>query len=63
MRFIKAFWADEKAATAVEYGLIIAVLSLVVVAGIGLAGDQIEFMFSHQDSELQKAFNGQGDPE
>jgi pilus assembly protein Flp/PilA len=63
MQFIRAFWADDKAATAVEYGLIIAVLSLVVVAGIGLASDQIEFMFAHQDSELQKAFNGVSEPE
>lgn len=60
MHLIKDFWADEKAATAVEYGLIIAVLSLVIVAGIGLAGDQIEYLFAHQDSELQKAFGQNG---
>lgn len=63
MQFIKVFWADEKAATAVEYGLIIAVMSLVIVAGIGLAGDQVEAMFTRQDTELQKAFDGAGDPE
>lgn len=63
MRFIKVFWADQKAATAVEYGLLIAVLSLVIVAGIGLAGDPIEAMFARQDSELQKAFSGRGDPQ
>lgn len=63
MQFMKAFWADDKAATAVEYGLIIAVMSLAIVAGIGLAGDQIEFMFTHQDSELQKAFSDEGGSE
>lgn len=62
MQRIKAFWADQKAATAIEYGLIVAVMSLVIVAGIGLVGGQVEYLFNHQDSELQKAFS-QGDSE
>jgi pilus assembly protein Flp/PilA len=57
MQLMKAFWADESAATAVEYGLLLVVLSLVIVAGIGEAGDAIAEMFSNQDRELQKAFN------
>lgn len=57
MHFVRAFWADRSAATAIEYGLILAVLSLVIIAGIGEAGDAIAEMFSDQDRELQKAFN------
>jgi len=57
MQLIRAFWADRSAATAIEYGLILAVLSLVIIAGIGEAGDAIADMFSDQDRELQKAFN------
>lgn len=57
MQFVRAFWADRSAATAIEYGLILAVLSLVIIAGIGEAGDAIAEMFSDQDRELQKAFN------
>jgi pilus assembly protein Flp/PilA len=57
MQLIRRFFADRKAATAIEYGLIVAVLSLVIVAGIGQAGNAIQEMFSNQDRELQKAFN------
>jgi pilus assembly protein Flp/PilA len=57
MQLIRRFFADRNAATAIEYGLIVAVLSLVIVAGIGQAGNAIQEMFSNQDRELQKAFN------
>ena len=57
MRLIRRFLADQGGATAIEYGLIIAVLSLVIVAGIGAAGDEIESMFGDQDRALQQAFD------
>ena len=57
MRLIRRFLADKGGATAIEYGLIIAVLSLVIVAGIGAAGDAIQSMFADQDRALQQAFD------
>jgi len=57
MQLIRRFLADRNGATAIEYGLIIAVLSLVIVGGIGQAGDAISNMFSDQDRALQNAFN------
>ncbi len=57
MRAMRRFLADEGGATAIEYGLIIAVLSLVIVAGIGSVGNAVQDMFANQDRELQKAFN------
>jgi pilus assembly protein Flp/PilA len=57
MELIQQFLADRRGATAIEYGLIIAVLSLVIVAGIGRAGNEIQEMFANQDRELQRAFN------
>jgi len=57
MRLIRRFLADSSGATAIEYGLIIAVLSLVIVAGIGQAGNAISDMFANQDRALQNAFN------
>ena len=36
----------------IEYGLIIALLTLVIVAGIGRAGDAVETMFANQDLSL-----------
>ena len=57
MELIRRFLADRGGATAIEYGLIIAVLSLVIVAGIGEAGNAISEMFSNQDRALQEAFD------
>jgi pilus assembly protein Flp/PilA len=57
MQLIRRFLADRNGATAIEYGLIIAVLSLVIVGGIGQAGNAISEMFSNQDRALQNAFN------
>ena len=51
------FLRDSSGATAVEYGLIATMLSLVVVGGIGLAYDAIEFLFSDNNSEIQQALN------
>ena len=57
MQMIRRFLADRNGATAIEYGLIIAVLSLVIVSGIGQAGNAISEMFADQDRALQNAFN------
>ena len=56
MELIRRFLADRGGATAIEYGLIVAVLSLVIVAGVGQAGNAIQEMFSNQDRALQQAF-------
>jgi len=50
-RFIK----DDNGATAIEYGLIIAVLSLVIVAGISSYATKLQFLFGNNSSEVQKA--------
>lgn len=57
LRAFKAFSSDTKGATAVEYGLIATLLSLVVVGGIGLAFDAIEFLFADNNSDIQQALN------
>jgi pilus assembly protein Flp/PilA len=57
MQLIQRFLADRSGATAIEYGLIIAVLSLVIVGGVSQAGNAIEAMFSNQDRALQEAFS------
>jgi pilus assembly protein Flp/PilA len=47
-RFAKA----EGGATAVEYGLIIATLSLVIVVGVGTAGDAVKKLWSDNNSRI-----------
>ncbi|MEI9408132.1 MULTISPECIES: Flp family type IVb pilin [Mesorhizobium] len=52
LRFLK----DENGATAIEYGLIIAVLSLTIVGGINQVFNAITWLFSDNSSRLANAF-------
>ncbi|WP_117196111.1 Flp family type IVb pilin [Rhizobium terrae] len=45
MRFLRSFLRDERGATAVEYGLIVAVLSLAMIAGFGQFTGALNDMF------------------
>ena len=56
---LKRFIKDRRAATVVEYGLIVAVLSMVIVGGIGMAVDSLQFLFSDSNSRLMRAINGE----
>ncbi|MEZ2333884.1 Flp family type IVb pilin [Mesorhizobium sp. RCC_202] len=53
---LQQFVRDETGATAIEYGLIVAVLSLAIVAGIGQASSAIQWLFSDNNSRLAQAF-------
>jgi pilus assembly protein Flp/PilA len=53
----KRFIEDDKGATAVEYALIVAVLSLAVVVGVSGAFDAVEFLFSDNNSKVNQAMN------
>ncbi|OHV86329.1 Flp family type IVb pilin [Mesorhizobium sp. ORS 3428] len=53
---LQQFVKDESGATAIEYGLIVAVLSLAIVAGVGKAADAIQWLFSDNGSKLANAF-------
>lgn len=55
---LRRFLRDETAATAIEYGLIVAVLSLAVVGGIGKAADAIQYLWGDNNSRLQQALQG-----
>jgi pilus assembly protein Flp/PilA len=57
MELIRRFLANESGATAIEYGLIVGLLSLAIVAGIGRAGNAISDMFANQDRALQSVLN------
>ncbi|RUU13025.1 Flp family type IVb pilin [Mesorhizobium sp. USDA-HM6] len=53
---LQQFIEDESGATAIEYGLIVAVLSLAIVGGVGKAMDAIQWLFSDNNSRLASAF-------
>lgn len=44
--FISRFNKDESGATAIEYGLIAGIVSIVIVTGLGLFGDQLGATFA-----------------
>ncbi|MFK0297996.1 Flp family type IVb pilin [Brevundimonas sp. NPDC090276] len=44
--FIKNFAQDESGATAIEYGLIAALMAVVIIAGIGAVGGKLGEKFT-----------------
>ncbi len=52
---IKSFMNDEEGATAVEYGVLIALIIAAVVVVIGTLGDQIQVGFQSVSDELTGA--------
>ncbi|PBC06363.1 Flp family type IVb pilin [Mesorhizobium sp. WSM3860] len=55
-KVLQQFIEDESGATAIEYGLIVAVLSLAIVGGVGKAANAIQWLFSDSNSRLANAF-------
>lgn len=55
-RLLQRFLSSETGATAIEYGLIVAVLSLVVIAGVGTAADALVELWNGNNSELANVF-------
>jgi pilus assembly protein Flp/PilA len=53
---IRQFMHDDTGATVVEYGLIVAVLSLTIVGGVGTAANALVFLWSDNNSRLTQAF-------
>ncbi|WMT87423.1 Flp family type IVb pilin [Pelagibacterium sp. 26DY04] len=52
MNLLKKFAADESGATAIEYGLIAALMAVAVIAAIGLLGPQLNSAFTDIGSAL-----------
>ncbi len=53
---LQQFARDETGATIIEYGLIVAVLSLVIIGGVGRAASALQWLFSDNNSRLVSAF-------
>jgi pilus assembly protein Flp/PilA len=52
MRLLRSILGDEGGSTAIEYGLIIAVLSLAMIAGFGAFSDSLANMFNSISTKL-----------
>ncbi len=53
--FINRFAKDESGATAIEYGLIAALISVVIIGILITVGGKIEGMFNKVSEELDQA--------
>jgi pilus assembly protein Flp/PilA len=53
--FLKSFMADECGATAIEYGLIAALISVAIVAALTAVGGQLNTLFNTVVTDLTPA--------
>jgi pilus assembly protein Flp/PilA len=56
-RKIRKFARSELAATAIEYGLIAALISVVIIAALQLTGNSLKAVFNTVGSTLSSAAN------
>jgi pilus assembly protein Flp/PilA len=52
-RFISKFWADESGATAIEYGLIAAGISIAIITVVNGLGTNLNTKFSDINNSLK----------
>lgn len=43
--FARQFWADEEGATAIEYGLLAALIAVVIITAVALIGTNLDKVF------------------
>lgn len=57
LKLIKKLRKDEAGATAIEYGLIAALVAIAAIGALGSLGGSLKTTFSNVSSELDKAQN------
>ncbi len=55
MSLLSRFKKNESGATAIEYGLIAALIAVVIITAVGLAGDQLDITFDKITTALTTA--------
>ncbi len=58
---MKNFFKDENGQGMVEYGLIIALVAIVVIAALALLGPKIKGIFTSVNDEIDGALAGDGE--
>lgn len=54
-KFVTRFLKDESGATAIEYGLIAALIAVALVSVLGLLGTKLNTVFTNIDTKLTPA--------
>jgi pilus assembly protein Flp/PilA len=55
LNFGKALWQDEAGATAIEYGLLAALISVAIIISVGLLGQTLNGVFSSVNTQLSSS--------
>lgn len=58
MNFIKKFLREEDGVTAIEYGLIAALIAVVIIASVDAVGDNLILVFQRISGQLGIALAG-----
>ena len=53
MKFVRRFLSDKAGATAMEYGLMISLLALVIVGAVSLVGSHLSSSFNTLGNQLK----------
>ena len=53
MRFSKCLWKREDGATAIEYGLIAALIAVIIITAVALVGTDLSNMFNSVSNNLK----------
>lgn len=59
MNMFKRFLKDESGATAIEYGLIAALIAVAIITTVGLIGDNLDTTFKAVNDKLTEANGGE----
>ena len=52
-QFVKKFWQEEEGVTAIEYGLIAALIAVVIIGAVSLVGTNLQNVFNFVASKLK----------
>ncbi len=55
LKMIKDFFKDEAGASAVEYGLLVALIAVVIIGAVSMLGTTISTMFTSVSNSLSTA--------
>ena len=54
-KFLKSLWKDEDGATAIEYGLLAALIAVAIITTVSLLGGELNDTFTAVDTALDDA--------
>lgn len=57
MSLLPRFLTDKTGTTAIEYSLLGTLIAVAIIAGVGVTGERLDWLWSNNNSEIVKALN------